>query len=140
MLWVLGFILSLCGLFVWLEFGTMIPRSGGEKVYLEAIYKKPKYLATVVFAVNAIILGFTAAGCIVSPIRYLGPRDRSKSVPLGICTEVGSGAVFSSRLANPLSILIVAGQTAGQWSVRGIGIGGASYRWHVELLSIPFLQ
>ena len=66
MLWVLGFVLSFCGLFVWLEFGTMIPRSGGEKVYLEAVYKKPKFLATVIFAMNAILLGFTAAGCIVS--------------------------------------------------------------------------
>ena len=66
MLWVLGFILSFCGLFIWLEFGTMIPRSGGEKVYLEAVYKKPKYLVTVIFAANAILLGFTASGCIVS--------------------------------------------------------------------------
>ena len=66
MLWVLGFLLSFCGLFIWLEFGTMYPRSGGEKVYLEAIYQRPKYLATVVFAANAILLGFTASGCIVS--------------------------------------------------------------------------
>ncbi|KAG1862348.1 amino acid transporter [Suillus tomentosus] len=65
MLWVLGFLLSFCGLFIWLEFGTMFPRSGGEKVYLEAVYRKPKYLATVVFAANAILLGFTASGCIV---------------------------------------------------------------------------
>lgn len=68
MLWVLGFALSFCGLFIWLELGTMIPRSGGEKVYLEAIYRRPKYLATVIFAMNAILLGFTAAGCIVSRI------------------------------------------------------------------------
>ena len=65
MLWVLGFVLSFCGLFIWLEFGTMFPRSGGEKVYLEAVYRKPKYLVTVIFAANAILLGFTAAGCIV---------------------------------------------------------------------------
>ncbi|KAF8835791.1 amino acid transporter [Paxillus ammoniavirescens] len=65
MLWVLGFALSFCGLFIWLEFGTMYPRSGGEKVYLEAIYQKPKYLATVFFAANAIILSFNASGCIV---------------------------------------------------------------------------
>jgi hypothetical protein len=44
----------------------MFPRSGGEKVYLEAVYKKPKFLATIIFAVNSILLGFTAAGCIVS--------------------------------------------------------------------------
>ncbi|KAI0063742.1 amino acid transporter [Artomyces pyxidatus] len=65
MLWVLGFVLSFCGLFVWLEFGTMFPRSGGEKVYLEVVYKKPKYLATVIFAANAIILGFSSSNCLV---------------------------------------------------------------------------
>lgn len=65
MLWTLGFILSFCGLFVWLEYGTMFPRSGGEKVYLEAVYRKPKALATFIFASNAILLGFTASGCIV---------------------------------------------------------------------------
>ncbi|THH13001.1 hypothetical protein EW146_g7170 [Bondarzewia mesenterica] len=62
MLWVLGFVLSFCGLFIWLEYGTIFPRSGGEKVYLEAVYQKPKYLATVVFAMVAILLGFTASG------------------------------------------------------------------------------
>src|SRR5258707_7611910 len=66
MLWVLGFLLSFCGLFIWLEFGTMLPRSGGEKVYPEIVYRQPKYPATVLFTVNAIMLGFTAAGCNVS--------------------------------------------------------------------------
>ena len=71
MLWVLGFALSFCGLFVWLEYGTMFPRSGGEKVYLEAVYKKPKFLATIIFATNAILLGFTASGCIVRRSRLI---------------------------------------------------------------------
>ena len=70
MLWVLGFTLSFCGLFIWLEYGTMFPRSGGEKVYLEAVYRKPKYLVTVIFAANAILLGFTASGCIVRLLLY----------------------------------------------------------------------
>ncbi|KAH8911738.1 high affinity methionine permease [Coniochaeta sp. PMI_546] len=65
MLWVLGLVLSYCGLMVWLEFGCMYPRSGGEKVYLEAVYRRPRFLATIVFAVQAILLGFTASGCIV---------------------------------------------------------------------------
>lgn len=71
MLWVLGFVLSFCGLFVWLELGSMFPRSGGEKVYLEAIYKRPKGLATVIFAADAILLGFTASGCIVFASKYV---------------------------------------------------------------------
>ncbi|KAJ4391793.1 hypothetical protein N0V93_005413 [Gnomoniopsis smithogilvyi] len=65
MLWVLGLALSFAGLLVWLEFGCMLPRSGGEKLYLEASYPRPRYLATIVFAFNAIFLGFTASGCIV---------------------------------------------------------------------------
>ncbi|KAA1475063.1 amino acid transporter [Dentipellis sp. KUC8613] len=65
MLWVLGFALSFCGLFVWLEFGAMFPRSGGEKVYLEAAWTRPKYLSTVLFAANNVILNFSSANCIV---------------------------------------------------------------------------
>ena len=66
MLWVLGFVLSFCGLFIWLELGTMFPRSGGEKVYLEAVYRRPRHLSTFIFASNAIILGFSASNCLVS--------------------------------------------------------------------------
>ena len=51
---------------MWLEYGTMFPRSGGEKVYLEAVYKKPKSLVTVIYAAHSILLGFSASGCIVS--------------------------------------------------------------------------
>jgi amino acid transporter len=71
MLWVLGFAFSICGLFVWLEFGTMYPRSGGEKVYLEAVYRQPKHLSTVMFATNAILLNFSSSNCIVS---YVSPH------------------------------------------------------------------
>jgi amino acid transporter len=77
MLWVLGFLLSFCGLFIWLELGTMFPRSGGEKVYLEAVYRKPKYLATIGFAANAILLGFTASGCIVFASNILVAADQA---------------------------------------------------------------
>ena len=56
LLWVLGIVISFCGLFVWLEFGSLFPRSGGEKVYLEAVYSRPRLLATSLFAVNAVLL------------------------------------------------------------------------------------
>jgi len=48
--WVLGGILTVAGMFVYLEFGTALPRSGGEKVYLERVYRRPRYLATCIFA------------------------------------------------------------------------------------------
>ena len=55
-LWIFGFAISFCGLFVWLEFGCLFPRSGGEKVYLEAAYPRPRYLVTTLFGVQAVLL------------------------------------------------------------------------------------
>jgi amino acid transporter len=60
MLWVIGGFLTFCGLSVWLEFGLAIPRSGGEKNYLEYIYRHPRYLATCVLASQMILLGFSS--------------------------------------------------------------------------------
>lgn len=45
---------------VYLEYGLAIPRSGGEKNYLERVYRHPKYLATCVLASQMILLGFSA--------------------------------------------------------------------------------
>jgi amino acid transporter len=64
-LWFLGAVISACGLAVSLELGCMLPRSGGEKVYLEFIYDHPRFLASTVVAVQAMLLGFTASNCIV---------------------------------------------------------------------------
>lgn len=76
MLWLLGLLISFAGLAIWLELGCMIPRSGGEKVYLEAMYKRPKLLATTVFAVYAVVLGFTAVGCIVFAVYVLAAAGK----------------------------------------------------------------
>ncbi|KAF9884251.1 hypothetical protein FE257_001983 [Aspergillus nanangensis] len=64
-LWVLGLILSYCGLLIWIELGSLMPRSGGEKVYLEAAYPRPPMLVTIIFAVHVIFLGFTGIGSVV---------------------------------------------------------------------------
>ncbi|KAI0783783.1 amino acid transporter [Abortiporus biennis] len=114
MLWVLGLVLSFCGLFIWLEYGTMFPRSGGEKVYLEAVYKRPKYLATVIFAANAILLGFTASGCIVFAQNIIvaaghtAGRWESRGIALGVIAFVTILHGFTPRLGifvmNALSV------------------------------------
>lgn len=64
-LWVVGAIIAACGLAVGLEYGCMLPRSGGEKVYLEFTYRKPRFLASTLIATQAVLLGFTASNCIV---------------------------------------------------------------------------
>jgi amino acid permease len=40
-LWIVGALVSACGLAVALEYGCMLPRSGGQKVYLEFTYRRP---------------------------------------------------------------------------------------------------
>lgn len=65
LLWIVGTILSACGLAVSLEYGCMLPRSGGDKVYLEFTYRRPRFLASTLIAVQAVLLGFTASNCIV---------------------------------------------------------------------------
>lgn len=64
-LWVVGACVAACGIAVTLEFGSMLPRSGGHKVYLEFTYRRPRFLASTLVAVQAVVLGFAASNCIV---------------------------------------------------------------------------
>jgi len=59
-IWVAGMIIAAAGMAVYLEFGTAIPRNGGEKNYLEFVYGKPKYLATGMYAGYVVLLGMFA--------------------------------------------------------------------------------
>ncbi|KAG8533895.1 uncharacterized protein KY384_001636 [Bacidia gigantensis] len=63
--WIVGAAIAFCGLAVSLELGCMLPRSGGTKVYLEFMYRRPRFLASTLVAVHAVLLGFTASNCIV---------------------------------------------------------------------------
>ena len=56
-MWVLGTIFAAAGMAVYLEFGTGIPRNGGEKNYLEYVFRKPKFLATGFYTGYVILLG-----------------------------------------------------------------------------------
>ena len=64
--WIVGAAISFCGLAVSMELGCMLPRSGGHKVYLEFIYRRPRFLASTLVAITAVLLGFTASNCIVA--------------------------------------------------------------------------
>ncbi|KAH6877186.1 amino acid permease-domain-containing protein [Thelonectria olida] len=64
-LWVVGAVIAACGLAVALEYGCMLPRSGGTKVYLEFTYRRPRLLASTLYALYAMFLGFTASNCVV---------------------------------------------------------------------------
>lgn len=63
-MWVIGMIIALAGTLVYMEFGTAIPRNGGEKNYLEHVYRHPRFLATGVYAGYAVLLGWAASNSI----------------------------------------------------------------------------
>ncbi|CAI0642967.1 unnamed protein product, partial [Colletotrichum noveboracense] len=65
LLWLVGALIAACGLMISLEFGSMLPRSGGDKVYLEFTYRRPRFLASTLVAIHVVLLGFTASNCIV---------------------------------------------------------------------------
>lgn len=94
-LWVVGAVVAACGLAIALEYGSMLPRSGGEKVYLEFTYRRPRFLASTVVAVMVVCLGFTASNCVVFSQYVLfaaGVEEPSewarKGVAVGLLTAI----------------------------------------------------
>ncbi|PPQ94410.1 hypothetical protein CVT25_002498 [Psilocybe cyanescens] len=55
-MWLVGASIAACGTAVYVELGTGLPRSGGEKNYLEFIFRRPKFLATCTFTVYTLIM------------------------------------------------------------------------------------
>ncbi|KFZ19995.1 hypothetical protein V501_00355 [Pseudogymnoascus sp. VKM F-4519 (FW-2642)] len=64
-IWVAGMIIAGAGLAVYLEFGTGLPRNGGEKNYLEYVFRKPKFLATAMYASYVVLLGWAGSNSVV---------------------------------------------------------------------------
>ncbi|KAH7924904.1 APC amino acid permease [Leucogyrophana mollusca] len=64
-MWILGALVAAAGTAVFVEFGTGIPRSGGEKTYMEYLIRRPKYIVTCVYAVYGMGIGWMAASGIV---------------------------------------------------------------------------
>ncbi|KAL2827406.1 amino acid permease-domain-containing protein [Aspergillus cavernicola] len=74
-MWVAGTLIAVAGTAVYLEWGTAIPKNGGEKNYLEYVYKKPRFLATAMFAAYAVLLGWAASNSVVFGQYILNAAD-----------------------------------------------------------------
>jgi amino acid transporter len=64
-IWVAGMIIAACGMAVYLEFGTAIPRNGGEKNYLEFVYRRPKFLVTGFYTGYVVLLGWAGSNSVI---------------------------------------------------------------------------
>jgi amino acid transporter len=82
LIWFGGTIIAACGLMVSLEYGCMLPRSGGDKVYLEFTYRHPRFLATTLVAIQSVLLYFTASNCVIFSQYVLFALDREDAGPL----------------------------------------------------------
>lgn len=74
-MWVIGTIIAMAGTAVYLEWGTAIPKNGGEKNYLEYVFKKPKFLITCMYAAYVILLGWAASNSVVFGEYILNAAD-----------------------------------------------------------------
>ncbi|CAL9729285.1 high-affinity methionine permease [Monosporozyma unispora] len=70
-IWAVGAIIALSGLYVYMEFGTAIPKNGGEKNYLEFIFKKPKFFATSMYASYVFFMGWAAGNSVNTAVMFL---------------------------------------------------------------------
>lgn len=57
LIWVAGMLIAGAGMAVYLEFGTALPRNGGEKNYLEFVFRRPRFLVTGLYAGYVVLLG-----------------------------------------------------------------------------------
>lgn len=116
--WVVGAILHFCGLLIWLELGLSIPfvrakesdewksvpRSGGEKNYLQYIFKKHEFLSVCVFGIPYIVLAVPAGNAIAVGqfVLRVASRDHEDkgfvvAVALAVLTAVVILHLFSRR-------------------------------------------
>ncbi|KAL9086249.1 MAG: hypothetical protein Q9159_004255 [Coniocarpon cinnabarinum] len=93
-LWAIGFLVAWAGLAINMEYGCMLPRSGGIEVYLEYTYRRPRLFTSIMVAVQAVLLGFTASNCIVFAkytiyaFRSEGTDARIKTLAVGLLTFI----------------------------------------------------
>ncbi|AOA62715.1 High affinity methionine permease [Komagataella phaffii CBS 7435] len=105
-LWVVGMIIALAGLYVYAEFGSypsrLLQRNGGEKNYLEYVYKNPKFLVTCMYAMYVVLLGWAS----------------------------GNSVVFGEYILNAANV------EPTEWAARGIGIACVSFAFLINTLNV----
>ncbi|KAM5539761.1 hypothetical protein V8D89_006574 [Ganoderma adspersum] len=64
-MWVIGSVIAAAGMWVYVVWGSALPRNGGEKNYLEYLVRRPKYLITALYAANGVLLGWASGNSVV---------------------------------------------------------------------------
>ncbi|EJD39110.1 amino acid transporter [Auricularia subglabra TFB-10046 SS5] len=110
--WLLGPVIALISLAVYNEYASMFPlRSGGEVVYLEQAYPRPRFLVSTAFAVNALLLSSSATNCIVF----------AQYVIYALEVE------WTARLQNTIAVSL---------AVAAVAVVGASTKWALRAVNV----
>ncbi|GJC84504.1 high-affinity methionine permease [Colletotrichum liriopes] len=125
--WFAGFIYCLCGTHVYIEYGmnvpryiidgveSSVPRSGGDLVYLQYVFRKPAYrkntilLSTCIFGISFIVLGNMAGNCIHFALRVLeaaGVENPDNGTVRGIALAAATFACSVHALSRRFGILL----------------------------------
>ncbi|CDZ97857.1 high affinity methionine permease [Phaffia rhodozyma] len=112
--WVIGALIAGSGLAVYLEWGLAIPRSGGEKNYLEFYYRRPLYLISCMYAMYAALLGWPSGNSVYAGEMLLNAADtelgrwNQRAIGVGVVTFGliihGCAPKWGIRLQNVLGI------------------------------------
>ncbi|KAF8523436.1 APC amino acid permease [Hysterangium stoloniferum] len=110
--WLVGALIAACGTAVYIELGTGLPRSGGEKNYLEYIYRQPKFLSTCTFVAYAVIMGSATANSVVFNLLHalsISPSHINIRITAFICLSSiclihGTHLTWGLRLQNTLGL------------------------------------
>lgn len=97
--WAIGALISMSGLMVYLEFGTMLPGNGGEKHYLNYVYCRPALLAISMYCLYLFLLGnganSSAFGSYICEAAGIKVDDRGMNAKL-----IGFGCLSFAYLAH----------------------------------------
>ncbi|KAJ6785469.1 hypothetical protein PWT90_01179 [Aphanocladium album] len=115
MMWFVGGILAFCGLSVYLELGLAMPRSGGEKNYLERIYRRPRHLTTCILAAQMVLLGFSSGNAIAFGQLIVNACSSTMANESWAARAIGIGCVTFAVLLHSL---------LPQWGVRLMNVMG----------------
>ncbi|CAI5757129.1 unnamed protein product [Candida verbasci] len=141
MMWFAGTIIAFSGLLVYMELGSALPRNGGEKNYLEYIYKKPKFFVTAMYASYVFFLGWAAGNSIVVGEYILNAAGKevtqwnSRGIGLAVITfaflvnaiHIKTG-LFIANVLGFFKIIIVLFITVTGWVALGGGIKNSDFQ------------
>lgn len=139
-MWAAGSLIAFSGLLVYMELGLAIPRNGGEKNYLEYIYKKPRFFVTAMYASYVFFLGWAAGNSVVVGEYLLNAAGKevtqwnSRGIGIGVITfgflinglHVKTGLLVANVLGLFKVVIVVLISITG-WVALGGGIKNAEF-------------